>query len=174
MPEMKNISWSIFITGFLLAITIGYGGLFFPILLMTIAINSLVRSWMTGDREKKFKSLSGFIWWMTFALCFATGNWLLLLLGAILSTLFHATRDQIMATINGWDTPKIRVHYPVYPLLPPSQTEAPYIPYEQGYQPLYPAHNTEHSELPPAETTPAQAEQYEQPQALYPQQMPPQ
>lgn len=171
---MKNISWSIFITGFLLAIIIGQAGLFLPILLITIGINLLVRAWMTGESEKKFRSLSGFIWCMTFALCFGTGYWSLLLLGAILSTVLHITHDQIIATINGWDTPKIHAHSPAYPLSRPAQTQVPYTPYEQGYQPLYPAHNAEYTELPPAEPTIARTEQYEQPQALYPQQMPPQ
>ena len=171
---MKNISWSIFITGFILAITVNHGESFLPILLITIGINALVRSWMTGNGEKKFNSLSSFIWWMTIALCFATGNWLLIVVGVSLSMLLHATRDQIMTAINSQDMLKAKAPLPAYPPLRPSQEEPPYIPYEQGYLPLSPTHQMEQRALPPTETAIAQTEQYEQPQALYPQQMPPQ
>jgi hypothetical protein len=182
-----GLTAAIILIGLFLAITFGSFNL--TIFFVFLAIAIFVGSLGTSNPRRIYGGLIGAMWMIILALFFATNFWPLFLVGAALSALMGALARPIIASLlslglfsmfNNQQQQPPYYQPPQQPYTPPNNqsyyqpSQQSYRPYEQGYQ----------APAPPAETYqeggqqnpyPSQsAQDYEQPQAQYPQQMPPQ
>jgi Zn-dependent protease with chaperone function len=186
-----GLTAAIVLIGLFLAITIGGGGFNLTIFFVFLAIAIFVGSLGTLNPRRTYGGLIGAMWMIILALFFATHFWPLFLLGVVLSTVMGALSRQIIASLLGlglFNMLNNQQQQPPYyqppqqPYTPPNNQpyyqppQQPYQPYEQGYQaPAPPPPPDTYQEGGQQHPYPAQSDQdYEQPQAQYPQQMPPQ
>jgi hypothetical protein len=156
-----GISGAIVLIG--LALAFAFGGFNLPIFFVALAFASLIGSFGSLNPRNAYSGIQGFVWLLGLALCFAIGFWPWILVVAAISALLGALIRPIIATLLGLG---------IFGLAssmtnrPPQQ---PYQPYQQGYQP---------PPQPPTYQEGGQQylypQQYEQPQAQYPQELPPQ
>lgn len=156
---------------FLLALIIGFalnnvweGKGFLVLLFIGLAFASLLATLSTGRGNGIYGGLHGFIWMLGLALCFAIGFWPWILLPVAVSAILGALSKPIMNGLAG--TTFLATSPPQAASAQQSsyQPEQPsYQPYQQGYQ--GPAAQ-------PHEAYQEGGQQYEQPQAQYPEQPP--
>jgi hypothetical protein len=161
----NGIAGGIVLIGIILAFTTGSDGLNIPIFFVALAFASLVGSLGTLNRASVLGGLHAFVWLLVVATFFATGSGHVFFLG-IMASLLLGVFGRALVARRMQSNPGAR-NRPATPYYQPSNRaheEPPYRGYEQGYQP---------STSQPAEPL-SPADQYEQPQAQYPQQMPPQ
>lgn len=161
-------------------------GFFLPLLFVGLAFATLIGSFATFNPRGVYGGMQGFIWMLGLALCFAVGFWPWILIPIILSGLLGILLRPIMGLLLGmgifgaanmtnqqqpmYQPPYQPYQPPVPPYQPPAQQE-PYQAYGQGYQSV---------PEPSPETYREGGQQYpypqsyEQPQAQYPQELPPQ
>ncbi|GCE28826.1 hypothetical protein KDA_43100 [Dictyobacter alpinus] len=172
MFRPRNISGGIFLIGLALAIIIGHN-LFLPIFFVTLAFTSLFASGELDNPQARFGSLSGFVWLLTLALCFLTGQWALILLGIGATIILRAYQNPINDRMRSWTNnpppPTYQAPPPTAYYQPPSP-QAPERSYNEGYPPAEPVRP---AEQPPVASDPYAAEQYDRPQTNYPVQPPP-
>ena len=179
---MGSISGAIVIFGLVLALSIHSFNL--PIFFVALAIATLVSSIGNPGPRGFYGGLHGFFWLLILALFFVTGNPLVFLVGVGISILLGAFMRPILALLltgglAAWFANQQSQANYQQPEAGQSPYEPPYQPYEpqpyqQGYQPphlttpeAYEEGGTYH------QYPPQTAQHYEQPQAEYPQQMPP-
>jgi hypothetical protein len=173
-----------------LFLSIAFGGFNLIIFFVFLAIAIFVGSLSTLDPRRMYSGLIGAMWMIILALFFVTNFWPLFLVGAAISALMGAFARPIMASLLGlglfslFNNQQQQPPYyqpPQQPSTPPGNQpyyqpsqQQPYQPYEQGYQASSPpagAYQEGGQQYPyPSQS----AQDYEQPQAQYPQQMPPQ
>lgn len=161
----NRIAAGIVILGLVLVVTTGSGGLNVPIFFVALAFASLVGSLGTPNRASILGGMHAFIWLLVFAGFISTGSGHVFFLGIIASLLLGIFGRALFAH-RIQNNPGMR-NRPATPYYQPSNKvpeEPLYRGYEQGYQ---------SSASQPAQPPPA-SDQYDQPQAQYPQQMPPQ
>ena len=173
-----GISGGIVLIG--LALAFALGGFNLPIFFVALAFASLVGSLGSGNPHGLYGGIQGFFWLLILALFFATGfNWIWFLVGAGISAILGALARPIIANLGGlalfgMTRPQQQPQQPYYQ--PPQQPYTPqqpaYQPYQEGYH--QPETYQEGGQLHQYPQTPQQSQQYEQPQAQYPQEMPPQ
>ena len=161
----SSLSGAFVLLGLILAFALGgASGFNLVVFFIALAFAVLAGSLATLNAKGVYGGIMGAMWMLILALFFATSPywdqaWLLFLIGALLSTILGTLIKPIIATLLGIGlrgaTPKQLPQQPYQPYQPQQQT------YQEGGQ-QYP--------YPP--TPPAQYEQ--QPQAYYPEQMPPQ
>jgi hypothetical protein len=161
----NRIAAGIVILGLILVFTTGSGGLNVPIFFVALAFASLVGSLGTPNRASILGGMHAFVWLLIVAAFITTGTAHVFFFGIIASLLLGIFGRALFAHRMP-NNPGIR-NRPATPYYQPSNKvpeEPSYRGYEQGYQP--PASQ-------PAQPPPP-SDQYDQPQAQYPQQMPPQ
>ncbi len=163
------------------------GGFFLPLLFVGLAFATLIGSLATFNPRGVYGGIQGFVWMLGIALCFAVGSfWPWILIPIILSGFLGILLRPIMALLLGigifgaanmmnqqqpmYQQPYQPYQPPIPPYQPPAQ-QGPYQAYDQGYQSV---------PEPSPETYREGGQQYpypqsyEQPQAQYPQELPPQ
>lgn len=168
----NGVSGGIVILG--VALAFAFGGFNLTIFFIALAIASLVSALGSPNPHRMYGSLQGFFWLLILALFFATDNWIWFLVGAGISAIMGALFKPIIASLMGLGLASMANQPPQQPYYQPSQPpQQPYYQpsqqsYEQGYRPPQPETYQEggNNYRPPQE--------YEQPQAQYPQEMPPQ
>lgn len=153
----SSLSGAIVLLGLILAFA--FGGFNLAIFFIALAFATLVGALGRFNVKAIYGGIIGAMWLLMIALFFATGSWLWFLVGALLSTVLGTLRGPIMAAIMGMG---------ILSMTAGQQPQQPYQPYQPQPQ-TYQEGGQQHY-YPP--TAPAQQEQ--QPQALYPEQMPPQ
>ena len=164
-----------------LALSFAFGGFNLVIFFIALAFTTLIGSFSSRNPRGVSGGLIGAMWMIMLALFFATGSWLWFLVGAALSAIISAFIRPLTAFLLGLGTfglastdqqPQQPYYQPT-----PNQQSYPSQPqqYQQGYQPTpqtegYQEGGQRYSY--PGQQAPQQ--QYEQPQAQYPQEMPPQ
>ena len=164
----SGISGAIVLIG--LALAFAFGGFNLSIFFVALAFASLIGSFGSLNPRNAYSGIQGFVWLLGLALCFAIGFWPWVLVVAAVSTIIGALTRPIVAALVGMgifglassmsnrQPPQQQYYQP-----PPQQ---PYEPYQQGYQPPPPVYQEGGQQYP-------YPQQYEQPQAQYPQEMPP-
>jgi hypothetical protein len=171
-----------------LFLSFAFGGFNLIIFFVFLALAIFIGSLRTLNPRRIYGGLIGAMWMIILALFFVTHFWPLFLIGAAITALMGALVRPILASLLGLGLFSLfnnqQQQSPYYqptrqPYTPPNNqpyyqpSQQTYQPYEQGYQ----------ASPPPAETYqeggqqypyPSSAQDYEQPQAQYPQQMPPQ
>ncbi len=129
-----------------------------------------------GRGPRHMRGIYGFPWIFVFFLVASTGFWQWLILGVALMIIIRLIMSATGAGNTGYQQPYYQPPYQASqpyqaPYQPPEQGYTPYQPYQQGYQaapatpqPYQPVEEQEQTE---------QYQEYEQPQAEYPQEMPP-
>lgn len=169
---LQGISGGVFLIFLALAFSIGHN-FFLPLLFIGIALASLFGTISSGKPEAIYGGLQGFAFMIGLASCFLFGfwPWILVVIGvsAILGALTRPIIAGLSSSIAGWQP----VQQPYQPPQQPYQSQQQsYQPYQQGYQPpAQPQSQEKYSEGGRQYNYPPQ---YEQPQAQYPQEMPPQ
>jgi hypothetical protein len=161
----NRIAAGIAILGLILVFTTGSGGLNVPIFFVALAFASLVGSLGTPNRASILGGMHAFVWLLLVAAFITTGTAHVFAFGIIASLLLGLFGRTLFAH-RMQDNPSVR-NRPTTSYYQPSNKvpeEPPHRGYEQGYRP--PASQ-------PVQQPPP-SDQYEQPQAQYPQQMPPQ
>jgi hypothetical protein len=117
----------------------------------------------------------GFLLVLFLIFWFTTHFWTWLIMGifmlAIIAIVFWLVRTGMVST---WFSSSQQPQPPPQYYQPPQETQQPYQSYEQGYQ--QPQTNYQEGEQPypyPPQSTSPGYQQYEEPQAQYPEQMPP-
>ncbi len=176
-PIANGLSGAIVLLGLVLAFLIHPFNL--VILFIALAISALVSSFGSLNPRRIYSGIQGFMWLLMVALFFATGSWLWFLVGGIFSAILGALFKPITAILLGLGIFGLASMATNQPQQPPYQpTPQYYMPptppaqptYEQGYQGRQQTPET-YQEGGQSYSTSAQ---YEQPQAQYPSQMPPQ
>jgi hypothetical protein len=154
-----------------LALAFMTGHFFLPMIFVGLAFASLFGSLSAGNPRATYGGVMGFIWMAGLAVCATFNFWwpgILIILGlsAIAGTLFRPMMSGPVKT----EAPQ----QPYYqPSQPQQQPEQPYYqPYQEGYQPPQEGYQ-EGGKVHPYPEQP-QVQEYEQPQAQYPQELPPQ
>lgn len=174
----NGLSGGIVILG--LALAFAFGGFNLTIFFIALAIATLVSSLGSLNPHRVYGSLQGFFWLLILAVFFATDNWIWFLVGAGISTIMGALFKPIIAGLIGMglfgmastaNQPQQQPQQPYYQ--PPQSPQQPYYQptqpsYEQGYRP---AQSETYQE---GGKQYRSSDGYEQPQAQYPQEMPPQ
>jgi hypothetical protein len=166
----SGISGALVLIGLFLAFI--FGGFNLPIFFVALAFASLIGSFGSLNPRGVYGGIQGFVWLLGLALCFAIGFWPWILLVAAVSVILGALIRPIIAGllglgIFGLASMANRQRQQQY-YQPPQQ---PYPPYQQGYQSPAPPHPPTYEEGGRQYSYP---QQYEQPQAQYPEEMPPQ
>jgi hypothetical protein len=168
-----------------LALAFISGHFFLPLLFVGLAFAALLGSLAGGNSRSTYGGVMGFIWMLGLAAIFTFNFWwpgILILVGisAIAGTVFRPMMSGSMRA-NAPQQPYYQPFQPQQPYYQPSQTpqqpeQAPYQPYQEGYQP--PQQQEGYQEGGKAHPYPQQqeanAQDYEQPRAQYPQELPPQ
>ncbi len=159
--NLRRWANTILVVGFVLAITIDGGAAFLCIVLIASAFSLLVRAFSAFQLDKFSRKLQTFIWLVGVGMLFLPQggglHWLLIALvvsiivKAFIVSFAGGARRTVMSNIQQ-ATPVV---------------QQPYYSYRQGYQPTMPVLQGH-----PAVEQPA-LQSYEQPQAYYPQEMPP-
>jgi hypothetical protein len=173
----NSFAWTIVVIGVILAFSFGLN---LQVLFVAFAIASLVGSFGTPNPKSVLGGLHAFTWLLAVAFFIASGSWTWLLVGGLVSILLGflgrpiATFLYTMASDTSYVAPPNAYQPPPQPVQPEmSSPEAYYRPYQEGYQetPEHPMERKSSNEE--AQTAVSPAQQYDQPQAQYPQQMPP-
>ncbi|HEU5230441.1 MAG TPA: hypothetical protein VFU49_21655 [Ktedonobacteraceae bacterium] len=163
----SGVSGGIVILG--IALAFAFGGFNLTIFFLALAVATLVSSLGSLNPHRVYGSLQGTFWLLILALFFATDNWIWFLVGAGISAIMGALFKPIIASLIGMglfgmtsmaNQPRQQAQQPYYQPTQPS--------YEQGYRP---AQSETYQE---GEKQYRSSDGYEQPQAQYPQEMPPQ
>jgi len=161
----NRVAGGIALFGLILAFTTGSGGPNVPIFFVALAFAALIGSLGTPNRASVLGGLHAFVWLLAVAIFISTGSAHIFFLG-IMASILLGIFGRVMFAQHRQNNSAAH-HRPVTPYYQPSHRapeEPQYHGYEQGYRP---------STSQPAEPLPS-SDQYEQPQAQYPQQMPPQ
>lgn len=166
--ETRNITAAIFFIGLILSFAIG--GFNLPIFFITLGLCSIVGAWCRGNPGRTYGGIVGGIWMFMLAFFFATHFWQWFLVGVVLIAISgsflrpNAARAKRQQQVSYYQPTQQSYYQPSQS--PNSQT------YEQGYQPQKQAETYEEGgkNYP---YSPSETQSYEQPQAEYPQQMPP-
>jgi hypothetical protein len=161
----NRIAAGIALLGCILVFTTGSGGLNVPIFFVALAFASLVGSLGTPNRASILGGMHAFIWLLVVAVFISTGSGHVFFLGIISSLLLGLFGSALFAN-RMQNNPAIR-NRPATPYYQPSD-KAPEEPSYRGYEQGYRSPASQPAQPPPP------SDQYEQPQAQYPQQMPPQ
>jgi hypothetical protein len=180
---LGGITAAIVMLGLILALTINPFNL--PIFFASIACAIIVGAVVSGRPSSLYGAIPGAMWMFILALYFVTHIWILFLIGVMLTALLGTVLRPLVASMSGM--PRMNMHsQPTQPYYqPPQQAQPTNQSYQQGYQPAKPASGDPHvvyQEGGQQHTYPPQQSQeyenpdtlYNQPQAQYPQQMPPQ
>jgi len=158
-----GLSGAIVLLGLILAFA--FGGFNLTIFFIALAFAALIGSLATRNANSIYGSIICAMWLLILALFFATTSywdraWLLFLIGALLSTVLWSLRRPVIAALLGIG---------IFGIAARQQPQQPYQPYQppQTYQ-----EGGQQYPYPPYPSTPPA--QHEQPQAYYPEQMPPQ
>jgi hypothetical protein len=165
----SGISGAIVLIGLFLAFILG--GFNLPIFFVALAFASLIGSLGSLNPRGVYGGIQGFVWLLGLALCFAVGFWPWILLVCAVSAILGALIRPITAILLGmgiFGLASTANRQPQQPYYQPPQQQ-PYQPYQQGYQP--PPQPPTYQEGGQQYSYP---QQYEQPQAQYPREMPPQ
>jgi hypothetical protein len=159
-----------------LALAFMTGHFFLPMIFVGLAFASLFGSLSAGNPRATYGGVMGFIWMMGLAACAAFNFWwpgILIIVGisTIAGTLFRPMMNSQVKT----DAPQQPVYY--QPSQPSQQAQQPseqpyYQPYQEGYKPPQEGYQ-EGGKVHPYPEQP-HVQEYEQPQAQYPQELPPQ
>jgi hypothetical protein len=169
----------IFLIG--LALSFAFGGFNLIIFFIALALATLVGSLATLNPQRVYGGFIGFVWFIMLALFFATGTWIWFLVGAGISAILGTLARPIIATLLGSAflstptyQPQQQPYQPPQPTYQPPASQQDYQSYDQGYQPPPAPENYQEGgkQYPYPPTSASQAS--EQPQAQYPEQMPPQ
>jgi hypothetical protein len=150
------------------------GGFNLPIFFVAVAFATLIGSMSSRSPQAIYGGLQGFFWLLALAVFFITGSWIVFLVAAGISTILGTIARQIMAGLGSMaffgtaQPPPQQYYQPTQPSYQPPQQ--PYQTYQEGYRP--PETYQEGGQPYPYPLPPSQ--QYEQPQAHYPEQAPPQ
>jgi hypothetical protein len=157
------------------------GHLFLPVLFVGLAFSALLGSLSIMNPRGAYGGIMGFIWFLGLAFCFLVGFWPWILVVIALSMIVGALARPIMGGLLGLGfMSMLNGQQPQQPIYQPPP-QAPYQPtyqppaqdYQQGYQPPV-AQGEGYQEGGNQYQYPPQSQSYEQPQAQYPQEMPPQ
>ena len=163
---LGGLSGGIFLLGLALAIISGH---FLPVFFITLGVTSFVGALAGGNAHSAYGGFQGAAFLCGLAFCFIFGWWPWFLVVLAVSTILGSLHVPVTAALQGaFNRPYAA------PVAPPVQPYQPHQPYTEGYQPQQPAATyqeggQQHSYEP--ETSPSNYS--EQPQAQYPQQMPP-
>lgn len=182
MRPRRNVFGSLSGGIFLLFLALAFiiKGFFLPIMFVGLAFAALIGSLSSLNPRGAYGGIQGFIWMMGLAFCFAFGFWPWVLVVAAVSVILGALAGPIIAALIGLGlagaASTMNRQPPLYQppaqsYQPPASPNQPYQPYQQGYQPPPPPQPETYQEGGRQYSYP---EQYEQPQAQYPQEMPPQ
>jgi hypothetical protein len=172
---IRGISGGIFLIGLAIAFFVGP---FLPVLFITLAITTLLGSLSSLRPNAFYGGIQGSVWMLGLAFCFAFSFWPWILVVCGVSAIVGALRVPIMAAI-------ICMGICGLTSLSNQPPQSPQ-PYQQGYQgyeqPSQPqeiyqegGQQYQYPPSPPSQQSPQPPQpQYEQPQANYPQEMPPQ
>jgi hypothetical protein len=163
----NRVAGGIALFGLILAFTTGSGGPNVPIFFVALALAALIGSLGTPNRASVLGGLHAFVWLLVVAIFISTGSGHIFFLG-IVASLLLSIFGRAMFAQHRQSNPAAH-HRPPTSYYQPSNRapeEPQYRGYEQGYQPSTTSEQ-------PAQPLPP-SDQYEQPQAQYPQQMPPQ
>ena len=161
-----------------LALSFAVGGFNLPIFFVALACAALISSLGSLNPRGIYGGIQGFFWLLVLALFFATSfNWIWFLVAAGISAILGALAQPITAglgglTIFGKNQQPPTYQPPQQPYYQPSQPayQPPPQNYQEGYRPeTYQEGGQQH----PYPQTSQEPQQYEQPQAQYPQEMPP-
>jgi hypothetical protein len=166
-----GIAGGIVLIGLALAFLVG-GGFNLPIFFIALAFASLIGSMSSGNPQGIYGGIQGAFWLLTLAVFFITGSWIVFLIAAGISAILGTLARPIMAGLGSLAFFGAKQQQPPQQYYQPPQQ--PYQSYQEGYQPPRPQPETyqEGEQHYPYPSQPAQ--QYEQPQAQYPEQIPPQ
>ena len=160
-----------------LALAFAFGGFNLPIFFVALAFASLIGSMSSRNPQGIYGGIQGFFWLLALAVFFITGSWIVFLLAAGISAILGTLARPIMsglattAFFGSQQRPQQYYQPPQQPYQPPQQ---PYQTYQEGYRTPEPQTET-YQEGGQQYPYPSQSsQQYEQPQAEYPQQIPPQ
>ncbi len=178
----SGISGAIVLIG--LALAFAFGGFNLSIFFVALAFASLIGSFGSLNPRNAYGGIQGFVWLLGLALCFAIGFWPWILVVAAISVLMGALIRPIIAALVGMGI--FRLASSMANRQPPQQyyqppPQQPYEPYQQGYQPPQQPYEPYQQGYQPPPSVYQEGgqqypypQQYEQPQAQYPQEMPPQ
>jgi hypothetical protein len=162
-----------------LFLSFAFGGFNLIIFFIFLAIALFAGSLSTLNPRRMYNGLIGAMWMIILALFFVTHAWHLFVIGIFITTLMLAFARPILASLLNqvpftlFRQQQRHYYQPSQALLPPLPPQLPYQPYDQGYRASSSTSETyqESEQLSPY-FSPA-TQDYEQPQAQYPQQMPP-
>lgn len=171
---MGGIAGGVFLICLALAFMTGHFWL--PMIFVGLAFASLFGSLSAGNPRATYGGVMGFIWMIGLAVCAAFNFWwpgILIILGAtaIAGTLFRPMMNSEVKT----DAPQQPYYQPSQPSQQAQQQpEQPYYQpsYQEGYRPPQEGYQ-EGGKVHPYPEQP-HVQEYEQPQAQYPQELPPQ
>ena len=170
---LRGIAAGIFLIG--MALSFAFGGFNLVIFFSALAVAAIITGLASGRPSGMYGSFMTFIWMLILALYFATHLWIWFLIGAglsaILGPLYRPLAERLAASpfFSSMNNQSVyeQAQPPAQPQPPTSQT------YEQGYQPPTEGSYQEGGKQYPYPAS-AEAQTEDQPQAQYPQQMPPQ
>jgi hypothetical protein len=159
----SGLSGVVVLLGLILAFT--FSGFNLTIFFIALAFAALVGSLGTPNPRAVYGGIVSAMWLLILALFFATYNWIWFLVGALISALLGALIKPIIAALLGIG---------ILGLTSTQQPQQPSQP-QQSYQPYQPVSETyqEGGQQYQYPSTPP-VDQEQQPQAIYPEQMPPQ
>lgn len=162
---LRGMAGGVFLIGLALAFFVADGGYFLPLLFVALAFCSLLGSMSTLNRAATYGGMQSFIWLLGLGILFLpwVGFWPWILVLCGISAILGAMAKPIMTSM-----PSMRTATPVYQPPQPS-----YQPYEQGYQAAEPTSQEGGQQYPSSRPKEEPLAQYEQPQADYPQELPP-
>lgn len=171
---LGGLGGTVFLIGLVLAIV--WNPFNLPVFFAGIAFASLLGSLGSGKRQGAFGGLYGFTWFMALSMFFLFHHWVWFLVAVIVSGLLSSV---IGGMSRARSSTPVHNPPPQQPYYQPSkqqeerQPETPYYqPYDRGYQSMPPQPSIYRQG---GESQQSQIQDYEQPQAQYPeQQMPPQ
>lgn len=182
---ISGMAGTFFLIGLVLAIV--WNPFNLPVFFAGLAFSALFGSLGSGQAKGAYGGLYGFVWFMALASFFVFHHWVVFLIAAIVSGMLGSMANSILSSFSGMRmfsnqpmyTPQSQQapETPYYqPSQPQQQPPAPtYQPYQEGYQPPQQQATYQEGGQPHPYPSSSQVQDYEQPQAQYPQQpLPPQ
>ncbi len=161
-----------------LALAFAVGGFNLPIFFVALAFSTLIGSMGSRNPQGIYGGIQGFFWLIALAIFFITGSWIVFLFAAGISAILGTLARPIMAGLASMAFFSMAQQPPPQYYQPPQQPyqspQQPYQSYQEGYRPPPEPQAETYQEGGQLYPYPSQSsQQYEQPQAQYPQQMPP-